>query len=99
MSMQQQNNTTEESMNKPNPFLVMTELNALMNTLNAEENSQQYEEEENGNFWSNFICFNKFKKKSDHEKLKETYQDVKKMADSYFNQTEDDSTILKKFIV
>ena len=91
----QKNETTEYK----NPFTIVSEVSMLVNAMSEEERNAMYQEEEPDNFWTNFISFVRPKNKSEHEKLKETYQDVKKMADSYLNDNCNEQDYIKKFII
>jgi len=95
MSNTQQPNSTE-SYN--NPFTIVSEANALMNAVMSQDIASIQDEGEPANLWENFISMVK-SKKSDHEKLKETYKDVKKMADSYINEHLEEQSYVKKFII
>ncbi len=95
MNNQSQKNTTVEY---KNPFTIASEVSMLVNAAKECEDNEVYEEEPVG-FWANFISLVKPKNKSNHEKLKETYQDVKKMADSYINEDFEARDYIKKFTI
>ena len=96
MNNQPRNNATAEY---KNPFIIASEVSMLVNAMSEDEKAEMYLEEEPAGFWANFISIVKPKNKSDHEKLKETYQDVKKMANSYINEDLDEQDYIKKFII